>query len=304
MSQPPQQPPGPYPPPEPEEQPGRGPAPYGGQPPPGPPPQAPPPGPPPQAPPPQGYPPPGPPPGAEQQPYGPPGYGQQPYGQPGAGQQPYGPPGYEQQQYEQQQYGQQPYGPAPGYGAEAYGQPYGAQPYGAGPYGAGQMGPPPLADAGKRFLARLIDGLIVFIPTGIIGYVIMAAILASAMRDVADAPLGQPPQPPVGQVWLGTFLLVLIMYGGYFLYDWVMHGFAGGQTIGKKAMKIRVVRLDGAPLSGGAVVARSAVFALPPVVLGCGGLFWLINALSLLWDKPYQQCYHDKAAKTIVVLAG
>lgn len=238
-------------------------------------------------------------------PYPPPGSG----GQPPQGQGPYGPPQGPPQQ------GPPPPGPPPGAGQQPYGQPgYGQQPYGAAPgaeaygapgYGAGPMGTPPLADAGKRFLARLLDGLIVGVPTGIIGYIIMFAMLASAMDDMMQSSFaGQPASPPVGAVWGGVFVYILIVFGGYFLYDWLMHAFAGGQTVGKKVVKIRVVRLDGAPLSAGSVAARSAVFALPPLVLGCGGLFYLINVLSLLWDKPYQQCYHDKAAKTVVVQVG
>lgn len=189
---------------------------------------------------------------------------------------------------------QGPYGPPPGY------EGYGGQGYGAGP-----LGTPPLADAGKRFLARLLDGFIVGIPTGIIGYIIMGAILASAMDDMMQSSLaGQAASPPMGAIWGGVFVLFLVIYGGYFLYDWLMHAFAGGQTVGKKAVKTRVVRLDGGPVTSGSMAARAAVFALPPLVLFCGSIFYLINVLSLLWDKPYQQCYHDKAAKTIVVQTG
>ncbi len=32
-----------------------------------------------------------------------------------------------------------------------------------------------------------------------------------------------------------------------------------------------------------------------------GGLFLLLDDLWPLWDKPWQQALHDKAAKTVVV---
>ncbi|MBV9846052.1 MAG: RDD family protein, partial [Kutzneria sp.] len=116
-----------------------------------------------------------PPPGFDQ-----PGYGQQqPYGQPG-----YGQPGYGQQQpYGQPAYGQQPYG-QPGYGQPAYGQqPYGQPGYGqpAAPgYGLDYVqlpgvGTVRIASMGQRFLARLLDWLIVGIPTGIVAVIILIA---------------------------------------------------------------------------------------------------------------------------------
>ncbi|MFK4273751.1 RDD family protein, partial [Streptomyces milbemycinicus] len=48
---------------------------------------------------------------------------------------------------------------------------------------------------------------------------------------------------------------------------------------------------------------RAAVYALPEIVPCCGFLFWLINVLWCTWDRPYRQCLHDKAAKTVVVSA-
>lgn len=140
------------------------------------------------------------------------------------------------------------------------------------------VGDPPLADAGKRFAARLLDGLIVGIPTLIIGSLIMSANVVSAMDDTIQ------------------LSLVLIIFSGYF-YDWLMHAFAGGQTVGKKVVRTRVVRLDGAPLSARAAAARSAILALLPLLPCCGGLFYLINAQSLLWDKPYQQCSTIRRAR-------
>ena len=35
----------------------------------------------------------------------------------------------------------------------------------------------------------------------------------------------------------------------------------------------------------------------------CGFIFWLVNVLNCTWDKPYQQCIHDKVAQTVVVEA-
>ncbi|MFC9326919.1 RDD family protein [Kitasatospora sp. NPDC057015] len=235
-----------------------------------------------------GYGPPPPP----QQPYGQPGYEQQPYAQPGYGQQPQpAQPGYEQQPYAQPGYGQQP--PAqPGYGQPPYGQP-GYAPPGYGPQQAawpqwlaapGPYGGPPapgtraLASPGDRFLARLIDFAVLLIPC-----VILWALVAST----------------------GSIALYLLLGLATFGYEIVMLLTQQGQTVGKKAMRIRVVSLQhGGRPTDGALWTRAALYGLPSAVYCVGSLFALVDVLWQLWDKPFQQCLHDKAATTVVVKEG
>ena len=72
----------------------------------------------------------------------------------------------------------------------------------------------------------------------------------------------------------------------------------GGQTIGKRAMKIRVVRLaDGGPVGTSLATRRWLV------EVGCGliGVVALLDGLWQLWDQPYRQCLHDKWPQTVVV---
>ena len=75
---------------------------------------------------------------------------------------------------------------------------------------------------------------------------------------------------------------------------------AWGRTLGKRALGLRIRPLAAdVPLSWGQVIARWGVFEAFSIVLG--GLPLLIDCLWPLWDKPWQQALHDKAAKTIVV---
>ena len=73
-----------------------------------------------------------------------------------------------------------------------------------------------------------------------------------------------------------------------------------GMTLGKRAVGIRVrsITEDRNPtwLESG---IRAGVMVLGGA-LG-SGVFTLIDYLWPLWDKPWQQTLHDKAAKTIVV---
>jgi uncharacterized RDD family membrane protein YckC len=237
-------------------------------------------------------------------------YGQQPgqYGQP---QQPgqYGQPQQPGQYGQPQQPGQygQPQQPAPGYGQQPgqygqpqqpgqYGQPdqYGQQPgqYGQQPGQYGQPGwpqaggTPTLASFGDRFLARLIDWLILFIPLVVLTIVASQISYVGFLVSIA--------------VWLGlTYWYAVIYLVGH-----------GGQTIGKKVRNIRVVTLDGTPLNQAVALRRwlgyEAAFSIRfiPIIGNLIGIYLLLDELWLLWDKPYQQCLHDKFANTMVVSAA
>ncbi|MCZ2523383.1 MULTISPECIES: RDD family protein [Streptomyces] len=226
----------------------------------------------------------------------PPGYG---YPQGGSGQDPYGQQNPYGQQPQQNPYGQQPPQQNPyesgGYAAPGTPPAAGGNPYDQGQYAQGQYtqapygapggapaGMPPLAESGQRFLARLID-------TGVL---IAFFVVATALFvDFDDA---------TAMSFSGNIMASLMGYGLYFVYEGVMLS-RDGQTLGKKAMKIRVAMLADGRVPGSAGWIRAAVYALPGVISCLGVIFWLLNSLWHLWDKPYQQCLHDKAAKTVVV---
>lgn len=167
-----------------------------------------------------------------------------------------------------------PGGPPPGGPGSPYGNAYGA----ADPL----AGMPPLANRFKRLIARIIDGLIVSIP--------VSAVFSAATRGF------DPWRDNAKSTGLGILIAVV-----YFVYEGLMLT-SRGQTVGKMAMKIRVGMLEnGAVPAGRAGWTRAAVYNLPEVVPCCGFVFWLVNVLWCTWDKPYHQCIHDKAAKTVVV---
>lgn len=187
-----------------------------------------------------------------------------------------------------------PYGGAYGAGPPA-GGPYdsaqGGSPYDTpynNPYGgtAGAADPlagmPPLASRGRRLVARIIDALLVGIPVGIV---------------VGFAQGGYSTN--TGQTYWQQAVYTFV----YLVYDGLMLT-TRGQTVGKKLMRIRVGMLENGAIPAGAPGwFRAAVYSLPALVPCIGSLFWLVNVLFCTWDKPYQQCIHDKAARTVVVAA-
>ena len=245
--------------------------------------------------------------GQQQQPYGQPAYGQQPggYGQPPQSP-PYGQPA--------QAYGQQPYAQQQGYGPQApYGQQqhYGQPPYGQAPQQPGYGAPASelvnipgagtfkLADMGQRFLARLIDGVIIGVPLSVLSLVILAAMAPSA-EDIA-----------FGRATATSFVVTLLIWAGFLLLFSVAYEVGmlatRGATIGKNLMGLRVASAQTANRPGtglGVNVAglRWAVLYGPAIVPFVGGLWVLVCMLSPFFDNTGgRQGFHDKAAKTWVL---
>ncbi|MFJ9458884.1 RDD family protein [Kitasatospora sp. NPDC101447] len=205
----------------------------------------------------------------EEPPQGPP--GGEPGG-PGAYQGTYGGsaqsgPAHGRTPYDRNPYDQPPPGYGTGYGPGAYGTP------GGGPV----PGMPPLGTWPKRILARLIDYLLV---QAVALIVVGPFVDLGARSGSAEA------------FWLACLI--------YLVYDALMLS-RDGQTLGKKATKVRVAMLiDGNIPTQSAAWTRSAVFILP-ALLCCAALWWVIDLVFGVFDKPYRQCIHDKAAKTVVV---
>lgn len=188
------------------------------------------------------------------------------------GQQPYNP--YGQQPYGQQPYGQAPYPVQPPPYQPGYGQmpPYSVQPYG---YNVPQVYPA-YASYGNRIVAYILDWLLLsMILFLVIGG--LALFIGNRSEDF---------------VAIMTMLCAFTLLFGYFGYFWTQQG---GQTLGQKLMKIRVIRRDGQPLSLGRAIARVFGYWVNGFVFSLG---WLWP----LWDEQ-KQGWHDKIADTVVVRA-
>ncbi|NED37717.1 RDD family protein, partial [Streptomyces sp. SID8499] len=191
-------------------------------------------------------------------------------------------------------------GPYGGGGGPQGGGPYGGGggPYGGGPYGGGGgpfgggpypndplAGMPPLADSGRRTLARIIDLILI----GIIAWLVTWALHVNEYAMDAD-------QIEVGRS-LGQSAVGLVLY---LAYDTFMTA-RRGQTLGKQWLGMRVANLsDGSTPTVATSLARAAVLWVP--FWFCCACLWLaICGGWSFFDRPYKQGLHDKAAKTVVV---
>ncbi|MFJ8887485.1 RDD family protein [Streptomyces sp. NPDC102402] len=167
------------------------------------------------------------------------------------------------------------------------------------PYGGGGADPlagmPPLAEPGRRILARLIDFLIISIPLYLISLPFGGAVDVSS--DDGNDDFGNA----VGNaysghqlVWSLIGLVVYVAYDTYFTHK-------DGRTPGKRLLKMRVAMLnDGSVPDTSSSLMRAVVLWLP-ALLCCPCLWWLINIVLMFTDKPYRQGLQDKAGKTVVV---
>ena len=96
------------------------------------------------------------------------------------------------------------------------------------------------------------------------------------------------------------FVTVLAFAAVGVLYEVIMIALKG-QTIGKMATSIKVVRADNGLLPGwGKAIGRWIIPMVLVIIPFVGWLLSLLVYISLLWDRA-RQGWHDKAAGTLVI---
>lgn len=164
---------------------------------------------------------------------------------------------------------------------------------------AQQQGRP--APLGRRLGARLIDWAVLGSAVGAV-----AAPLWDKSVEHIDAKVERARQS--GQtvtVWLldgttGTYLgivLAVLLVGGV-LYE-ALPTALWGRTLGKKLCGVRVLDIESHDKASFGTALRRWLVNAVLGVLGIG----VLNVLWCLFDRPWRQCWHDKAAHTFVASA-
>jgi len=194
--------------------------------------------------------------------------------------------------------------PAPppyGYPPPPYGYPppaYVPPPPAVSPAGA------PLAEFDKRLIAHLVDVAILVAAQLVIIVPLVIGLALTVPQAVVDPQTGRLGNSSV--LVAGWFALIFItalasvavslLFGYLYYVEFSLQ--QGGQTVGKRLAKIRIVPLNPAEsLTRRHLALRYLSYYGMSLVSVLG---W-IDGLWQLWDKPYRQCLHDKAAKTVVV---
>jgi len=131
-----------------------------------------------------------------------------------------------------------------------------------------ELAPIELTSISSRFSALVIDGFLLFAA----GYLID---LASGLAATT--------------IWVTLWILIGLLFpAAYFIIPFA----TGGQTLGMRSKKIRLVGADGSPLNWRRGIARYVGMFLSALPLGLG-YWWAI------WDDDHQT-WHDKLAGTVI----
>ncbi|WP_236570328.1 RDD family protein, partial [Streptomyces mexicanus] len=154
------------------------------------------------------------------------------------------------------------------------------------------------AGLGKRLLARLVDSVVVAAVTAA-----PAVPLGLRAADHIDGKIEAARQSGrTVTVWLldgttatylGIVLAVLLLFGA--VYE-ALPTAKWGRTLGKKLCGLQVRDIEAhEPPSLGQALRRWLVYSVPGLLgIGVVGVVWC------LFDRPWRQCWHDKAAHTFV----
>jgi uncharacterized RDD family membrane protein YckC len=146
-----------------------------------------------------------------------------------------------------------------------------------------------LADRGSRLGAVLLDGVVF---AGMVYLPMIAGIaLGGAIGNTPDSAEG------ANFILAAATLFALV---GFIAWGWLTIKYvkSNGQSIGKKMVNIKVVRVDGSPVSLGRLFwLRNIVNGLLSIV----PLYGLVDALFIFAES--RQCLHDKIADTLVIKA-
>ena len=142
-----------------------------------------------------------------------------------------------------------------------------------------------------RFVARLIDGIIV----GIVGTIITLPLtflgigsvaITANQNDPSAALAAIPAMIAAGGISFLIRLALAVAYEAYFLST-------KGATPGKMALGLKVIRTDGGPISLGLAVGRYFAMFLSGIILAIGYI--------MAGFDPQKRSLHDRLCNTFVI---
>jgi len=143
-----------------------------------------------------------------------------------------------------------------------------------------------------RLVARLLDGLIVGIPFGILFgvFAVAGGVFANNTSSSSQDSQNAAAAAVFGGGFLLLYLLALVLQVGYWIYFWG----TSGATLGMRLLHLRVVDADtGGPIG----YARATVRFLMTIV---NSWACYIGWIWVAFD-PRKQGWHDKVANSVVL---
>ena len=164
-----------------------------------------------------------------------------------------------------------------------------------------------LANVGARLVARLVDML------GVLVLVVVAdawiarefwSQFGPFLQQAQEAQATGGTQPNGTQLFYLLLAMCAVAAAVWFAYE-VPATANSGQTLGKKLLGIKVVRIESADRLGmSRSLRRWSRMGIPTLFWSCYGVGFLLQFLDCLFvaiDRPLHQALHDKGAATVVV---
>lgn len=136
---------------------------------------------------------------------------------------------------------------------------------------------------GRRFLAYLIDAILLSIVNNVVGLIVGLVV------GLGGVALGSDSDNVSVAAQLFAACLGLLINVAYFAGFWA----TTGQTLGKMALGIKVISVDGSPVSWGKALLRYLGYIVSSLVVFLGFIWVAFD--------PQRQGWHDKIAGTYVV---
>ncbi|MGH7762568.1 MAG: RDD family protein [Candidatus Dormibacteraceae bacterium] len=138
-----------------------------------------------------------------------------------------------------------------------------------------------------RLVAVIIDGIIVSIPTFILGLIV--GVIYGVANGISNSSNNQAAGAAFTGVQLLIELLAIVISVGYFVYFW-----GQGSTLGMRLFRLRVADANtGLPIGYGRAALRYVGYVVSVIVCYIG-LIWAA------FDSR-KQGWHDKIASTVVL---
>lgn len=167
----------------------------------------------------------------------------------------------------------------------------------------------PIAPMWSRLVARIIDILIVLalnvVVNGWFAYQYWKEIYPEVAAAFHATMANQKVEPLTASSRLSYLEIVIIVLAAALWFAYEVPSIAGnGQTLGKRAMRIKVMRQESTdPVGFGRAIRRWNPLGLPTLMWYCGigFLLQIADGLSPLFDWPLRRALHDRSAGTVVV---
>jgi uncharacterized RDD family membrane protein YckC len=168
-----------------------------------------------------------------------------------------------------------------------------------------------LASPGARLVARAIDITLILLLNALINgwfvyqwFTLAIPYMSALMQALYD---NQPVTDITRPDGMDNLLLIIaLIFAALWLIYEVPATARSGQTVGKRAARIKVVRMESEePLGFPRSLWRWSFMGLPILLLGCCGPFFIaLQIADVFWvavDRVQRMALHDRSAATYVV---